>query len=121
MAQSDFDKVQTWLQQQGFSIDSVARSRNMIRFSGTAGQVEQAFQTQMHYYTVDGAKHFAPSTALTLPSALASGGQRPCAISTISVPEPMIIASQKRARPARVYVECLGQRLLCPRRRQGGL
>ncbi len=28
MAQSDLDKVQTWLQQQGFSVDSVARSRN---------------------------------------------------------------------------------------------
>ena len=29
MAQSDIDKVQSWLQQQGFSIDSVARSKNM--------------------------------------------------------------------------------------------
>ena len=37
MAQSDIDAVEAWLQQQGFSIDSVARSRNMIRFSGTAG------------------------------------------------------------------------------------
>jgi len=70
MAQSDLDKVQTWLEQQGFSIDSVARSRNMIRFSGTAGQVEQAFSTQMHFYTVAGEKHFAPSTELSLPSAL---------------------------------------------------
>jgi len=70
MAQSDIDKVQTWLQQQGFSIDSVARSRNMIRFSGTTGQVEQAFQTQMHFYTIAGEKHFAPSTQLSLPSAL---------------------------------------------------
>ena len=52
MAQSDIDKVQSWLQQQGFSIDSVARSKNLIRFSGTVGQVEQAFQTQMHFYTV---------------------------------------------------------------------
>ena len=46
MAQTDIDKVETWLQQQGFSIDSVARSRNMIRFSGNVGQVEQAFQTR---------------------------------------------------------------------------
>jgi subtilase family serine protease len=72
MAQADIDKVQNWLQQQGFSIDAVARSRNMIRFSGTTGQVEQAFQTQMHFYSVDGAQHFAPSTALTIPSALSS-------------------------------------------------
>jgi hypothetical protein len=46
MAQSDIDQVQSWLEQQGFSIDSVARSRNMIRFSGTVNQVEQAFSTQ---------------------------------------------------------------------------
>jgi subtilase family serine protease len=72
MAQSDIEKVQTWLEQQGFSIDSVARSRNMIHFSGTVGQVERAFQTQMHYYNVEGEKHFAASTQLSLPAALAS-------------------------------------------------
>jgi subtilase family serine protease len=72
MAQSDIDKVQTWLEQQGFSVDSVARSRNMIRFSGSTGQVEQAFQTQMHYYSVGGERHFAPSTELTIPSSLSS-------------------------------------------------
>ena len=64
MAQSDLDKVQGWLLQQGFSIDSVARSRDMIRFSG-------AFSTEMHYYNAEGQRHFAPSTDLSLPSALA--------------------------------------------------
>ena len=72
MAQADIDKVETWLQQQGFSIDSVARSKNMIRFSGNVGQVEQAFQTQMHFYTVGGEKHFAPSTTLSIPAGIAS-------------------------------------------------
>ena len=71
MAQADIDKVQTWLQQQGFSIDSVARSKNMIRFSGTVGQVELAFQTQMHYFKTSGETHFAPSTALSVPTAIA--------------------------------------------------
>ncbi len=71
MAQTDIAQVQSWLQQQGFSIDSVARSRNMIRFSGTVNQVEQAFSTQMHYYQSGGARHFAPSTALSVPAALA--------------------------------------------------
>ncbi len=58
MAQSDIDQVQTWLQQQGFSVDSVARGRNMIRFSGTVGQIEQAFQTQMHYFKTNGETHY---------------------------------------------------------------
>lgn len=71
MAAGDLDAVQSWLQQQGFSIDSISRSRNSIRFSGTAGQVESAFQTQMHYYTANGQKHFAPSTALSVPAAIA--------------------------------------------------
>ncbi|HMG88216.1 MAG TPA: protease pro-enzyme activation domain-containing protein [Terracidiphilus sp.] len=71
MAQSDIDQVQTWLQQQGFAIDSVARGRTMIRFSGTARQVEQAFQTQMHYFSGNGEKHFAPSTLLSVPTAIA--------------------------------------------------
>ena len=75
MSDSDLAKAQAWLQQQGFQIDSIARSRNMIRFSGTASQVEQAFATQMHSYSVpfQGVieKHFAPSTELSLPAALA--------------------------------------------------
>ena len=72
MPQADLDKVQTWLEQQGFAVDGVARSRNMIRFSGNVGQVEQAFQTQMHYFRgVNGETHFAPSTLLSVPSAIA--------------------------------------------------
>ena len=71
MAPSDIQKVQSWLEQYGLTISSVARSKNMIRFSGSVGQVEQAFQTQVHYYTIGVEKHFAPSTALNIPSALA--------------------------------------------------
>jgi subtilase family serine protease len=71
MASSDLDKVKSWLEQQGFSVDSVARSRNMIRFSGTSRQVEQAFLTEMHYYNVQGVRHFAPSTHLSVPAAIA--------------------------------------------------
>jgi subtilase family serine protease len=71
MADSDLSAVESWLQQQGFAIDSVTRSRNAIHFSGTSSQVEQAFSTEMHYYNIGGAKHFAPSTALSVPSAIA--------------------------------------------------
>jgi hypothetical protein len=100
MSDSDLNKVQAWLEQQGFSVDSVARSRNMIRFSGTANQVEQAFQTQMHFYTIAGEKHFAPSTALTLPSALT-----PVVIAVRNLddfrPRPMIEKSRTiQAKPA---------------------
>ncbi len=72
MAQADLDKVEQWLQQQGFTIDEMGRARGFIRFTGTVNQVELAFQTQMHYYkTGDGVQHMAPATALYLPSAIA--------------------------------------------------
>ena len=102
MAQSDLDKVQTWLQQQGFSVDSVARSRNQIRFSGSVRQVEQAFQTpEMHFYTIAGEKHFAPSTALTLPSALGPVVMAMLRNLDDFRPKPMHIASHAgRANPA---------------------
>jgi subtilase family serine protease len=71
MADSDLERVEGWLQQQGFIIDSVARSRNAIRFSGTVRQVEAAFATEMHFYNVNNERHFAPSTQLSVPSAIA--------------------------------------------------
>jgi subtilase family serine protease len=75
MAQSDLDKVQSWLEQQGFTVDSVARSHNMIRFSGTVAQVEASFGTEMHYYNVAGRRHYAPSGALSVPAAIAPAVQ----------------------------------------------
>ena len=71
MAQSDIEKVKAWLEQQGFSVDAVARSRTFIRFSGSVNQVEQAFRTEMHYYKVDGQQRFAPSAELSVPAAIA--------------------------------------------------
>jgi len=98
MTQQDLDKVQAWLQQQGFSIEWVARSRNAIRFSGTVNQVELAFQTQMHYYKVDGEQHFAPSTPLSLPSAFAGTIESVRDISDFRM-KPMHISANKRPRP----------------------
>jgi subtilase family serine protease len=71
VAEADLQKVQGWLEQQGFAVNSISRSHNAIHFSGTAGTVEQAFSTQMHYYNMAGVKHIAPSTALSVPNAIA--------------------------------------------------
>ncbi len=71
MAQADLDKVSSWLERQGFAVDAVNRSRNALHFSGSAGQIESAFQTEMHYYKAGGETHFAPSTALSIPAAFA--------------------------------------------------
>jgi subtilase family serine protease len=71
LSANDLAKVQTWLEQQGFSIDGVSNSHNAISFSGTVAQVEAAFQTQIHHYNINGVTHTANSTPLSVPSAFA--------------------------------------------------
>jgi hypothetical protein len=78
VAEADIAAVESWLQSQGFSIDSVSRSRNSIVFSGNAGLVASAFGAPIHYFR-DGAtanepalNHFAPATDLSVPAALSS-------------------------------------------------
>ena len=119
MSQADIDSVSLWLQQQGFSVDSVARSKNMIHFSGNVGQVEMAFQTQMHYFNVDGAKHFAPATELSLPAAIAPTVAAVMNLSDFR-PKPEYIPSEQ-ARAGRIHVEYLRERVLRPRRYQNRL
>ena len=71
-AASDIAAIEAWLQQQGFSIDGVSHSRDRISFSGTEAQVESAFDTQLHYFKSADGNHFAPATAISVPSAIAS-------------------------------------------------
>jgi hypothetical protein len=72
MAQSDIAKVSAWLSRQGFSVDGVSHSKNRIYFSGTVGQVNQVFDTELHYYNIDGIRQYAPSRDITVPATLAS-------------------------------------------------
>jgi subtilase family serine protease len=72
VADSDISKVESWLEEEGFAVDGVSRSKNRVTFSGTAGQVAAAFGTELHYYTVDDQVHYAPSKDLSVPAALSS-------------------------------------------------
>ncbi len=71
LSRNDVAKIENWLTAQGFEIVQPARGRNWIAFSGTAELVEEAFHTEIHYYNVDGVKHFANATNPTIPQALA--------------------------------------------------
>jgi subtilase family serine protease len=73
MADSDLAAAETWLQQQGFTIDGVSNSRDRIRFTGTAAQAAAAFSTELHYYRAAGEteSHMAPATEISVPAALA--------------------------------------------------
>ena len=67
----DHSKVVAWLSSQGFDVKQSGRARNWIMFSGTAGQVENTLHTPVHRYEVNGEKHFANSTPVAVPEALA--------------------------------------------------
>jgi subtilase family serine protease len=67
---SDMDKLTSWLRSQGFSVDHVSRSMNWVAFSGTAGQVDRVFHTQLHGFLVDGESHFANTRQPAVPTAL---------------------------------------------------
>jgi len=67
---SDMARIAEWLESQGFTLNPASRSRTFVNFSGTAGQVHNAFGTTIHRYKVNGAMHFANSTDLTIPAAL---------------------------------------------------
>jgi hypothetical protein len=70
MTRNDINRVQTWLESQGFTVTSVANSRNQISFDGTVAQVEAAFRTEIHNYLVEGEIHFANATIPSVPAAL---------------------------------------------------
>jgi len=68
---ADIEKIAQWLTSQGLSVDNVTKGKRVIEFSGTSGQVEQAFQTEMHSYIVKGETHVSASRDISVPEALA--------------------------------------------------
>lgn len=71
-AEEDIQQLTSWLQSYGFHIDSVSKGHTVIEFSGTAGQVQQAFHTTIHTYVLpDGSEHWANATNPQIPTALA--------------------------------------------------
>src|SRR5258707_8926288 len=70
--QFDLDAVTAWLKSQGFRINVIYPSGMLIIFSGTAGQVRNAFQTEIHHLAVRGEMHVGNMTEPRIPSALSA-------------------------------------------------
>ena len=68
---NDLAKIVAWLQSQGFSVEKPSNGRQFLFFTGTSAQVQTAFQTQMHRYSVNGKTYIANATPASIPSALA--------------------------------------------------
>ncbi|MGC2648670.1 MAG: protease pro-enzyme activation domain-containing protein, partial [Candidatus Sulfotelmatobacter sp.] len=67
MSKGDISKAVSWLESQGFTVTSVANSRNQISFDGTVAQVELVFATEIHNYLIEDVVHFANATNPSVP------------------------------------------------------
>lgn len=70
-ADSDVQTAVTWLKSLGFTISKVARSKQFVELSGTAGQLREAFHTEIHRYEIDGVSRHANAGEISVPQALA--------------------------------------------------
>jgi|HubBroStandDraft_1064217.scaffolds.fasta_scaffold00038_50 subtilase family serine protease len=68
-AKEDVEAVTDWLEGHGFTVNTVVNSK-IIDFSGTAGQVREAFQTEIHNLGVNGVTHIANMSDPRIPVAL---------------------------------------------------
>jgi hypothetical protein len=68
---SEIAAVSDWLQGHGFSVARVTKGKTAVEFSGTAGQVREAFRTEIHAYFVDGEEHHANNIDPEIPAGLA--------------------------------------------------
>lgn len=68
---ADIDTIVQWLQSHGMRVTQVSNGRREIEFSGTAAQIENAFQTEIHNYEFNGEMHVANAKDISIPEALA--------------------------------------------------
>ena len=71
----DIQTITSWLQSHRFQVAPISNGRTIIEFSGTAAQVQEAFHTAIHKYSVPNATgaledHWANSTDPSIPTAL---------------------------------------------------
>jgi len=71
VAEADIQTITSWLQSQGFTVNTVYPNRMAIDFSGNAGQVRRALHTSIHNLNVNGVHHIANFGDPQIPAALA--------------------------------------------------
>ena len=71
VSDADIQTVTTWLESEGFKVNKVNKAHTIIEFSGSVGQIQTAFHTQIHSFTVNGEQHLANISDPQIPAALA--------------------------------------------------
>ncbi len=71
LAAQDIETITNWLKSHGFKVNRVYPNGLVIDFSGTAGEVNEAFHTEIHHLEVNGTMHVANMSDPQIPAALA--------------------------------------------------
>jgi hypothetical protein len=77
-ADSDIEQLKGWLQAHGLTVAKVLRGKDAIEFSGTIGQVSDAFHTSIHQYSLKNEAtgkvetHYANASDPSVPAAFGS-------------------------------------------------
>ncbi|WP_331965655.1 protease pro-enzyme activation domain-containing protein [Candidatus Binatus sp.] len=71
LAGQDLAKITGWLQSHGLTVNAVYPNRIVVDFSGTAGEVREAFHTEIHNLEVSAVAHIANMSDPRIPAALA--------------------------------------------------
>jgi subtilase family serine protease len=75
LSTGELDSITDWLESEGLHVDWIAPARNFIGFSGSAGNIGSAFQTELNYYEVNGKRKISIDSPPMVPAALASSIQ----------------------------------------------
>lgn len=70
LSAQDIGAVTGWLQSEGLRVNWVSPSRIFIGFGGAAADIDRAFQTELHYYRVNGVERMSVSSNPMIPEAL---------------------------------------------------
>ncbi len=70
-APADIATLRSWLEARGFRLRELPAGGRSMVFSGTLGQLDDAFGTQMHRYRWHGEEHLATARNPTVPAAFA--------------------------------------------------
>lgn len=67
---AEIERVTGWLRGHGFTVNNVPAGGLFVDFSGTAGQLTQAFHTEIHRYHLNGRDHYANANDPSIPADL---------------------------------------------------
>ncbi|WP_263356891.1 Ig-like domain repeat protein [Acidicapsa ligni] len=96
-ADSDIAAATAWLQSHGMTVTGPNEGHTAIQFSGTAGQIGEAFHTSIHTFVVNGETHHANVSDPQIPAALAP------LVAGVSTLNDFHLKSMAKAGPRGIY------------------